>query len=163
MIAFINKMDRVGADFEMSVESIHKKLGANAWPVLLPLGKEGQLRGQLARHEAQFYEGANAVLQQPVVNLIYVREIVNGSAARIFSIYADFVVENGVESDVFEVGCAFHVAQIAGLPQSVVRRAAEILKALETDELRRGGRPSTLPTRAGCTCTRWEACAIVSS
>src|SRR6266550_1483881 len=46
-LAFINKMDRVGADFEMSVDSIHKKLGANAWPVLLPLGREDQLRGQL--------------------------------------------------------------------------------------------------------------------
>src|SRR5437667_307831 len=46
-LAFINKMDRVGADFEMSVDSIHKKLGANAWPVLLPLGREHQLRGQL--------------------------------------------------------------------------------------------------------------------
>jgi elongation factor G len=31
----------------MSVDSIHKKLGANAWPVLLPLGSEDQLRGQL--------------------------------------------------------------------------------------------------------------------
>jgi elongation factor G len=40
-------MDRVGADFKMSVDSIHKKLGANAWPVLLPLGSEDQLRGQL--------------------------------------------------------------------------------------------------------------------
>ncbi len=40
-------MCRAGADFEMSVESIHKKLGANAWPILLPLGKEHQLRGQL--------------------------------------------------------------------------------------------------------------------
>src|SRR4029077_689067 len=46
-LAFINKMDRVGADFEMSVDSIHKKLGANAWPVLLRLGREDQLRGQL--------------------------------------------------------------------------------------------------------------------
>jgi len=46
-LAFINKMDRVGADFEMSVKSIHKKLDSNAWPVLLPLGKEDQLRGQL--------------------------------------------------------------------------------------------------------------------
>src|ERR1051325_7455460 len=46
-LAFINKMDRVGADFEMSVESIHKKLGANAWPLLLPLGREDQLKGQL--------------------------------------------------------------------------------------------------------------------
>src|SRR5437870_1999002 len=46
-LAFINKMDRVGADFEMSVDSIHKKLGANAWPILLPLGSEHQLRSQL--------------------------------------------------------------------------------------------------------------------
>src|SRR6266700_6863794 len=46
-IAFVNKMDRVGADFEMSVKSIHNKLGANAWPILLPLGREDQLRGQL--------------------------------------------------------------------------------------------------------------------
>ena len=35
------------ADFKMSIESIHKKLGANAWPVLLPLGREDQLQGQL--------------------------------------------------------------------------------------------------------------------
>src|SRR5256714_14721774 len=40
-------MDRVGVDFAMSVDSIHKKLGANAWPVLLPLGKEDYLKGQL--------------------------------------------------------------------------------------------------------------------
>ena len=46
-IAFINKMDRVGADFEMSIDSMRKKLGANAWPVLLPLGKEDYLKGQL--------------------------------------------------------------------------------------------------------------------
>src|SRR5437660_6951408 len=46
-LAFINKMDRVGAVFAMSVDSIHKKLGANAWPVLLPLGREDQLKGQL--------------------------------------------------------------------------------------------------------------------
>jgi len=46
-IAFINKMDRVGADFEMSIDSMRKKLGANAWPVLIPLGKEDYLKGQL--------------------------------------------------------------------------------------------------------------------
>src|SRR5882724_5171774 len=46
-IAFINKMDRVGADFKMSIDSMRKKLGANAWPILLPLGKEDYLKGQL--------------------------------------------------------------------------------------------------------------------
>jgi elongation factor G len=46
-IAFINKMDRVGADFDMSIDSMRKKLAANAWPVLIPLGKEDYLKGQL--------------------------------------------------------------------------------------------------------------------
>jgi DNA mismatch repair protein MutS len=34
------------------------------------------------------------------------------------------------------------VARLAGLPPAVVRRASEILKSLEQDELTRGGRPS---------------------
>src|SRR5436309_1360888 len=46
-IAFINKMDRVGADFNMSIKSMRKKLAANAWPVLIPLGREDYLKGQL--------------------------------------------------------------------------------------------------------------------
>ena len=46
-IGFINKMDRVGADFKMSIDSMRQKLGANAWPVLLPLGKEDQFKGQI--------------------------------------------------------------------------------------------------------------------
>src|ERR1700730_6610981 len=44
-IAFINKMDRVGADFEMSIESMRKKLGANVWPIQLPVGLEEHHRG----------------------------------------------------------------------------------------------------------------------
>jgi elongation factor G len=46
-IAFINKMDRVGSDFAAAIDSMRKKLGANAWPVLIPIGKEDTLRGQL--------------------------------------------------------------------------------------------------------------------
>jgi elongation factor G len=44
-ICFINKMDRVGADFTMSVASIREKLGANALVVQLPLGAEEKHRG----------------------------------------------------------------------------------------------------------------------
>src|SRR6201746_2587929 len=46
-IAFINKMDRVGADFDAAIDSMRKKLHANAWPVLIPIGKEDYLKGQL--------------------------------------------------------------------------------------------------------------------
>ncbi len=44
-ICFINKMDRVGADFEMSVQTIHEKLMANACVLQLPLGSEERHRG----------------------------------------------------------------------------------------------------------------------
>ncbi|QSQ26945.1 elongation factor G [Pyxidicoccus parkwayensis] len=44
-ICFINKMDRVGADFEMSVGTIKEKLGARAVRMQLPLGTEDKLRG----------------------------------------------------------------------------------------------------------------------
>ncbi len=44
-IAFINKMDRVGADFLRAVETIKNRLRANPVPVQLPIGAEGEFRG----------------------------------------------------------------------------------------------------------------------
>jgi elongation factor G len=44
-IAFINKMDRVGANFEGSVETMIDRLGAKAVPVQLPVGSEGDFTG----------------------------------------------------------------------------------------------------------------------
>lgn len=46
-IAFVNKMDRVGADFDNVINDLREKLGANAWPVLIPIGAEDSLRGQI--------------------------------------------------------------------------------------------------------------------
>ncbi|KYF63608.1 elongation factor G [Sorangium cellulosum] len=44
-IAFINKMDKVGADFDMCVESIRERLGANPVAIHYPLGSEDTFRG----------------------------------------------------------------------------------------------------------------------
>jgi elongation factor G len=44
-IAFINKMDRMGADFEGSVKTMVDRLGANAIPVQLPIGAEADFAG----------------------------------------------------------------------------------------------------------------------
>jgi elongation factor G len=44
-IAFINKMDRIGADFDRSVQTMIDRLGANAIPVQLPWGAESDLIG----------------------------------------------------------------------------------------------------------------------
>ncbi|RYD37831.1 MAG: elongation factor G [Verrucomicrobiaceae bacterium] len=44
-MAFVNKMDRTGADFNKVVEDIRTKLGANAHAILIPIGAEDQLKG----------------------------------------------------------------------------------------------------------------------
>jgi elongation factor G len=44
-IAFINKMDRIGADFDMSIQTMIDRLGAHPVPVQLPIGAEADLRG----------------------------------------------------------------------------------------------------------------------
>ncbi|MCB0343420.1 MAG: elongation factor G, partial [Bdellovibrionales bacterium] len=44
-VCFVNKMDRVGADFDMSINSIKEKLGANPVAIQLPIGSEENFRG----------------------------------------------------------------------------------------------------------------------
>ncbi len=44
-LAFINKMDRVGADFMNSVRSMRERLGARAVPIQIPVGSEIEFRG----------------------------------------------------------------------------------------------------------------------
>ncbi len=44
-IIFVNKMDKVGADLDYSVESIKQKLGAKVAPIYVPIGKETEFNG----------------------------------------------------------------------------------------------------------------------
>jgi elongation factor G len=57
-MAFINKMDKMGADFFMSVQTIIDRLGKNAIPVQIPIGKEDDFVGlvDLFEMEAYYYK-----------------------------------------------------------------------------------------------------------
>jgi elongation factor G len=44
-IAFVNKLDRVGSDFFTVVQQMRERLGANAVPIQLPIGRESDFRG----------------------------------------------------------------------------------------------------------------------
>src|SRR5574344_966750 len=57
-IAYINKMDRVGADFLAVVDEIHDKLGANSVPICLPIGAEDKFEGivDLISNKAYYYD-----------------------------------------------------------------------------------------------------------
>src|SRR5512141_871532 len=58
-LAFVNKMDRPGADFAAVVTEIHERLGARPVPVQLPIGAEDQFQGvvDLIRERAIFFSG----------------------------------------------------------------------------------------------------------
>ena len=64
-IVFVNKMDKIGADFQACVSSIRDRLGAKAVPIQLPIGSELTLKGivDLVRMKAVIWEseglGAN--------------------------------------------------------------------------------------------------------
>ncbi|MEO7026975.1 MAG: GTP-binding protein, partial [Caulobacteraceae bacterium] len=64
-IVFVNKMDKIGADFEKCVESIRDRLGVKAVPIQLPIGSENTFKGiiDLVRMKAVIWEseglGAN--------------------------------------------------------------------------------------------------------
>ncbi|MFZ7104407.1 MAG: elongation factor G [Peptococcaceae bacterium] len=56
-LAFVNKMDRIGADFLNVVEQIRNRLGANPIPIQLPIGSEDEFKGiiDLVKNRAYFY------------------------------------------------------------------------------------------------------------
>ena len=57
-IAYVNKMDRVGADFFAVVEEIREKLGANPLPICIPIGSEDKFAGivDLIAMKAIYYD-----------------------------------------------------------------------------------------------------------
>src|SRR6201985_3401266 len=64
-IVFVNKMDKIGADFDMCVRTIRERLGVKAVPIQLPIGSEAALKGlvDLVRMKAVVWDseglGAN--------------------------------------------------------------------------------------------------------
>ncbi|ADU28404.1 elongation factor G [Evansella cellulosilytica] len=57
-VVFVNKMDKIGADFIYSLGTLHDRLGANAHAIQLPIGAEDDFEGiiDLVEMKAYFYE-----------------------------------------------------------------------------------------------------------
>jgi elongation factor G len=67
-IAYVNKMDRVGADFLACVEEIKTKLGATAVPICLPIGAEENFQGivDLISRKAIFYNSTDELVNYEI-------------------------------------------------------------------------------------------------
>ncbi|MDJ0621708.1 MAG: elongation factor G [Desulfocapsaceae bacterium] len=66
-VAFINKMDRIGADFERCLTMMSKKLGANPVALQIPVGKEAEFAGVIDLIEGKLLEFSEQTLGQEVV------------------------------------------------------------------------------------------------
>ena len=81
-IAFINKMDRVGASFEGVVDEMRQRLGAPAVPIALPIGAEDKFEGtiDLVRMRALYFSGD--IHDEPRVEDIRADQAERAAAAR---------------------------------------------------------------------------------
>ena len=94
-IAYVNKMDRVGADFLACVEEIHTKLGANAVPICLPIGSEDKFQGiiDLIARKALIYDNNSEELVN--YHVTDIPEDMKGEA----ELWRDKLVEAAAECD----------------------------------------------------------------
>ena len=93
-IAYVNKMDRVGADFLACVEEIKTKLGATAVPICLPIGAEDKFEGivDLIDMKAIFYDSSEELVNYKEGEI---PADLKGEAAR----WRDILLEAAAECD----------------------------------------------------------------
>ncbi len=69
-IAFVNKMDKMGADFYMSLTSIHQRLSKKAFAIQLPIGQDSSFSGiiDLVERKAYRFEGKHGetIIEMPI-------------------------------------------------------------------------------------------------
>ena len=69
-ICFVNKMDRVGASYERTIESVRRRLKGNPVPVQVPIGSEDQFRGVVDLIEGQaimYSDGRDDIAEPPEI------------------------------------------------------------------------------------------------
>ena len=122
-MAFFNKMDRVGADFNMCVNDIKEKLGGNGVPIQLPIGSEDSFEGVIDLIEMKEYLFIDETMGADY-KIVEIRESLKDDAEAARSHLIDSIVETddelmekyfaGEEISVEEIKKALRIATIAG-------------------------------------------------
>jgi elongation factor G len=97
-IAYINKMDRIGADFEQGVQTMIDRLGAHPVPIQLPIGAEGDFRGivDLIDMKATVYKdelGKDVSVEEIPANLVDAAKTARDHLLEEVSHYDDALLE----------------------------------------------------------------------
>ena len=91
-ICFVNKMDRVGADFERTIRSMRHRLKANPLAVQMPMGQEAEFEGvlDLMRERAYYYRNGGPSFEEGPIPSKHVAD---------FRRYRDAMIERIVETE----------------------------------------------------------------
>lgn len=125
-IAFINKMDRVGADFERAVKMMSDRLGANPIVVQIPVGKESEFEGVIDLIEKKMFVFDEDSLGQEIIE----KDIPEGYRDRFTAAHmvlveklADFddeIMENFLEDTTVSTDTLYRALRIATLKLNLV-------------------------------------------
>jgi len=125
-LAFINKMDRVGADFERCLKMMTERLGANPLPLQLPVGKEAEFEGVIDLIEEKMLSFNEQSLGQEVVESAvpdHYREVFTAARMAVLEKLADFdegVMEKYLEDKPVSVDEMYRALRKATLALEVV-------------------------------------------
>ena len=121
-IVFVNKLDAIGADFEMCVRSLHERLGANAAAVQYPIGIESSLKGCIDIIKQKAYTYTSDTHQDPVEGEVPAEyaDKVKELRTKLFEALANFdedilmMVLEGQEPDIETTKSAIRKAVLTG-------------------------------------------------
>jgi len=90
-IVFVNKMDKIGADYEFSVDTVRDRLGANAAAIQWPIGAEDQFNGiiDLVELKAYHFSGDHDEASEEIDIPEYLQEKVEEKRAELIETLAD--------------------------------------------------------------------------
>ncbi len=107
-IAFVNKMDKTGADFQMCIKSIHTRLTKDAFPVQLPIGEESEFSGivDIVNEKAFTFEGKSGEIIKEIAIPENMKDAVATAREALIEKAADFdeaIMEKVLEGQTVEL------------------------------------------------------------
>ncbi|BCR35417.1 elongation factor G [Mariniplasma anaerobium] len=91
-IVYINKMDKIGADFARAIKTIHNRLGVKAVPIQWPIGAESEFDGiiDLIEKKAYHFDGNSEEVTKEIAIPAHLADIVEEKRLELIEAVADF-------------------------------------------------------------------------
>ena len=91
-IVYVNKMDKIGADFARAIKTMHNRLGVKAFAIQWPIGAESDFKGiiDIIERKAYMYDGAPEEVSTQAPIPAYLAEIVEQKRNELIEAVADF-------------------------------------------------------------------------